>query len=66
MTTPESPPICYGCAHFMSNNLEGLTCDAYPDGIPIEIITGENDHREPYSGDHGIQFEPLETADEEP
>ena len=35
----------------------GLTCAAYPRGIPEEILTGEVDHTEPYKGDHGIQFE---------
>ena len=59
MATPMSPPICYGCNHF-NENPEGLACAAFPDGIPVEIITGQLDHREPYPGDHGIQFEPTE------
>jgi len=25
----------------------------------MEIWTGENDHKKPYKGDHGIQFEKL-------
>jgi len=64
MTTPESPPICYGCARFKADNLDGLTCDAYPEGIPIEIITSEHDHRKPFPGDHGIQFEPLDAGED--
>ena len=35
------------------------SCEAYPDGIPEEIFNGEVDHKEPYKGDHGIQFEKV-------
>jgi len=46
---------------------EGIyfVCDAFPDypGIPNEIGWGDNLHTEPYTGDHGIQFEPLEKTD---
>jgi hypothetical protein len=38
-----------------------VTCDAFPDGIPIEILKKEVVHTSPYSGDHGIQFEPRTT-----
>lgn len=67
MTTPAAPPICYECKHF-NENPEVLTCTAFPDGIPFEIITSEFDHHKPYPGDHGIQFEPIEeqSSDDEP
>ena len=42
------------------NYLIARTCLAFPDTIPDRIWNGENDHHNPYSGDHGIQFEPLE------
>jgi hypothetical protein len=32
-------------------------CEAFPDRVPREIYTGQFDHREPYPGDNGIQFE---------
>jgi hypothetical protein len=45
--------ICHMCKH----RLVGTKCLAYPDGIPLPILTGDIDHREPYPGDHGLQFE---------
>lgn len=28
-----------------------LTCDAFPDGIPEEILTGQHDHTEPFGSE---------------
>jgi len=55
-------PICLGCKHFHEDAKEGLTCDAFPDGIPDTIVFSTHDHHEPYPGDHGIQFEARENA----
>ena len=54
------PPLCVGqqCKHWHINHWG--TCDAFPDSIPDEVLFGEFDHREPYPGDHGIQYEPTE------
>ena len=60
MTSPVLP-ICYSCKNFLKKD-EGLyfNCKAFPKGIPIEIIEGENNHKKPFKGDNGIQFEPIE------
>jgi hypothetical protein len=46
---------CIRCNHYQWD----FKCDAFPDGIPDEILSGDNDHTEPYPGDNDIQFEPL-------
>jgi hypothetical protein len=59
-------PVCSLCKHFNWKTkikcedmklLREHKCDAFPDDIPEEIWRGDNDHKKPYSGDHGIQFE---------
>jgi len=45
------------CAYCVYKNKD-ITCDAFPDGIPDEILDMEDDHLEPFEGDNGIQFEP--------
>jgi|GEM_PF-3168021 len=49
---------CLDCRHLIGFPY----CEAFPDGIPEEIQTGENQHDSPSPGDRGIQFEPLEEA----
>lgn len=48
--------LCYDCVHF-----RGATsgkCNAFPDQIPEKLWSGKFLHREPFPGDHGIQFVP--------
>ena len=46
---------CVECKH----RITGLTCAAYPGGIPQMILIGAEQHRTPLPGDHGIQFEQV-------
>ena len=46
---------CLYCIHINEKKL--LTCDAFPKGIPHEILSSEFNHIKPHPKDGGIQFE---------
>ena len=50
--------ICSSCVHFDTSSTARI-CSAFPDGIPVEIWKGENDHTAPYKNDNGIRFESI-------
>lgn len=60
-------PSCVNCRHLHGDDKTGNFCDAFPDqpGIPQPILLGQHDHKTPFPGDHGIQFEPIAGSTEE-
>lgn len=56
------PILCRACVHY---HLGTSSCDAFPSGIPSDILTGA-DHHQARHGDHGIRFEraPGATAEQ--
>ncbi len=59
------PKLCFKCKHFqdyrVTNDGAIPICAAFPNKIPDKIFFEGRDHTKPYPGDHGIQFEPIET-----
>ena len=56
---PESVkvPICNKCMYYIKGT---ITCKAFPKGIPEVILDGRNQHINPFPGDDGILFEPID------
>ncbi len=57
LAVPEYSDVCSYCRHALP---EKRRCTAFTDLIPLEIWNGDNNHRTPFPGDHGIQFEPKQ------
>lgn len=56
--------LCQSCTRlhdWYPTSLEELkkprTCDAYPEGIPADILEGTGDHRNPRPDDNGLFYE---------
>lgn len=49
---------CAACLYLVAS-LGNWHCDAFPDGIPVEVKRNGLDHRQPIDGDHGVRFEAL-------
>jgi len=68
MSLAKLPDACLDCARFIgaqrgptmdadgNEKVPKLVCDAFPDGIPDDIILGKNDHKRPYPGDNGLTY----------
>lgn len=55
---PAYSTVCTFCLHFRPDDQSGrYRCDAFGADIPDPIWYGEHDHKTPYEGDKGIQFE---------
>jgi hypothetical protein len=51
--------ICFKCKNFRRFTGDG-GCNAFPDGIPDEIASGENEHKKPLKEQkNDIVFEPI-------
>ena len=56
---PNEKCPCLNCSFCKSNGFD-LFCIAFPDGVPDEIIEGENDHSTPLPDqENDIVFEPV-------
>lgn len=60
------PPICYNCKHLKPTKKETFVCDAFPGGIPGDIVNNVADHRKPFEGDRGIRFDAIDPDIEAP
>lgn len=71
---PGETMACSYCKHYhrdaallsrdgLPRGITGVTCDAFPGGIPRELLSEKVKHTRPYKGDHGIQFERAEEND---
>jgi hypothetical protein len=52
--------VCTHCKN-LEDGVE-RKCKAFKE-IPLKIWYAENDHKKPYPGDNGIQFEPIKEGE---
>ncbi|MCE5277189.1 MAG: hypothetical protein ABFD92_16800 [Planctomycetaceae bacterium] len=54
--------LCTTCRHLRDISRNPRTCDAFPDGIPVDVFSGERSHDVPLPNDNGIQFEEMDSS----
>lgn len=47
---------CESCRHYLGED----RCAAFPEGIPLAILSNQIEHCHPFPGDKGIVFEAQE------
>ena len=47
---------CTFCAH---RSDDGTYCEAFPQGIPFDLLHNRHDHRLEYPGDNGTRYTPV-------
>ena len=61
------PLLCNNCTHLAKGPVSNeITCAAFPQRIPVEILLNRHDHRIPFPGDHGMRYDPVEPLDLDP
>lgn len=56
--TTRIPNLCRACIHYVPDD---GTCDAFPRGVPDDILLLGGDHRTSLGVDNGVVFEPRST-----
>ncbi|MGD0998812.1 MAG: hypothetical protein ABR941_10925 [Thermoleophilia bacterium] len=56
-------PACNTCSHVF---MDYASCEAFPNGIPLDIIKGRFRHLTPHAGDHVITYEHEPTLGPKP
>ena len=50
---------CLNCANRIGSGDGPVTCAAFPEAIPEEILAGEVDHSLPYPEDNRFRYNPI-------
>ncbi len=52
---------CVTCVRRITKKLneDVVVCEAFPGGIPDEILEARNQHRQAFKGDGGLRWKPL-------
>jgi hypothetical protein len=59
----QSIKLVADCATCRHKSIYFTTCKAFPNGVPEQLLSGELNHRTPFTGDHGIMYKPVKKGD---